>query len=169
MLAISAGLLVGGTVLIGVVPAVASTPQVTKVKADKSCIEHTYIEKLGTYYPGVTTANEIGTYGTYHDPILDSSGTTQLGTGVGTLDVLYKRPSDGHIIEYTTEQYQFADGTVVVSDYFDRTNLLAFKWVSESAKGTSGAYLGMSGKVTSRVISFTAPGYPALDKFILCK
>jgi Allene oxide cyclase barrel like domain len=166
-MATSVAALVGCAALIGIVSAPASTAQTAKATGN-SCINLTYIEKLGTYYPGYTSPTGIGTYGTYLDQIFTADGKTQVASGVGTLDLLYKR-QDGHIIEYTTEQYQFTDGTIVISDFYDRTNFIAKKWVAEYAKGTSGRYLGLTGEVKSVLLDFTPPSYPAIDKFVLCR
>jgi hypothetical protein len=167
-LAISAAVLASCAVFIGVTPAAASTPDAGKAKHDKKCIELHFIEKLAAAYPG-TPVTGVGALGNFFDKLYALDGATQVGTGVGTYNLLYQRPSDGHIIEYATEQDQLPGGTVAITGYFDRTALFAFQRVTLQAKGTSGEYLGYSGTESSVMISLTEPGFPETADFVLCR
>jgi hypothetical protein len=167
-LAISAAVLASCVAFVGVTPAAASTPQASKAGDDKKCVELTFIEKIAAFYPG-SAQTGVDAFGNFFDKLYDPTGTTQMGTGVGTYEILYQRPSDGHIFEYSTEQDQFPGGTVVITGYFDRTAMFAFQWIALTVKGTSGQYLGYSGTVKSKILSLTEPGAPAQDVFNLCR
>jgi hypothetical protein len=162
-------LLVACTLFAGITPAAASTSQNAKANADApECVELHFIEKLAAVYPA-NTVSGVGSFGNFFDKLYAQDGTTQVGIGVGTFNLLYQRPSDGHIIEFATEQDQLPGGTVVITGFFDRTDLLTFNRVQLSAEGTSGQYLGMSGSESSIMISLTEPGFPETADFTLCR
>jgi hypothetical protein len=158
-------LLAAGTLFAGIMP--ASVAQATNDN-NGECTQLRFIEKIAAFYPG-SSVTGVGAFGNFLDKLYAQDGTTQVGIGVGTYILLYQRPSDGHVFEYSTEQDQLPGGTVVISGYFDRTAMFEFQWVTLSVTGTSGQYLGMSGTVESRVQSFTEPGAPADDVFTLCR
>jgi hypothetical protein len=172
-LAFSAAVLAGCAVFIGVTPAVASTPQAASNR-EKKCIQIHLFENTAAFYRA-NAETGVGAIGNYLDRLYDSgSFSNQIGTGVGTYDVVFQRPSDGHLFEFSTENDVLPDGSFVISDYFDRTAMLANEWVGGlngagmSVKGTGGLYRGMTGTVKWRVLSFTQPGIPTELEYVLC-
>jgi hypothetical protein len=75
----------------------------------------------------------------------------RIGTSIGAMIILYKRPSDGHLIEYIVEQIQLKDGSLASEAYLDRTDVLAQNICEQSLWGTSGRYAGMRGTRKYRI------------------
>ena len=158
----------------GGTPAGASTPQLGAAAKGKDCIHLHFFENTTAYYRG-NSATGVGAVGSYHDRLWASSAfAKQIGAGMGTFAVTSQDSVSGDLIEYSTEQDQFAGGSFVISDYFDRTLMLAGHWVGGTdgagmyVKGTSGRYLGMTGKVVWRILSLTKTGVPTELKYVLC-
>jgi hypothetical protein len=168
-------LLAGCGLLVGITPATASGVPTADDYSDKGCIQLHIFENTKQFYLG-NTLTGVGAAGNYLDRLYSSGDfSTQIGNGVGTYDLVYQRTSDGHMIEYSTEHDQFAEGSFVISDYFDRTAMFAMEWVGGEngqgmkVRGVSGKYLGMTGTVKWRVLSFTQPGIPTELIYVLCR
>jgi Allene oxide cyclase barrel like domain len=138
------------------------------------CISIDLYENTSAYYVG-NSSTSLGAIGSYHDVLWSSASlTTKVGTGMGTYVITNRDSASNDLIEYSTEQDQFPDGSFVISDYFDRTKMQAGQWIGGlngqgmQVTGTSGRYLGMSGKVVWHVISLSAPGAPSELKYQLC-
>ncbi|GAA2345381.1 allene oxide cyclase barrel-like domain-containing protein [Dactylosporangium salmoneum] len=110
----------------------------------------------------------VGLQLTYFDSVYDPSGTTKVGDAAGVNSMVEKRASDGHIIQYVTQQYTFADGSLVASGSMDRSDVIGQKWVGTPVYGTAGRYLGLAGTWTWRLVDLTDPTAPAVVKFTLC-
>jgi len=105
------------------------------------------IEKVTIAHTNSTEAPETwgpGFMTTYWCDVFDTSNNL-IGTSVGTMIILYKRPSDGHLIEYISEQIQLKDGAFHAAGYVDRSDVFAQDWCGYPAVGISGRYEGMTG------------------------
>jgi Allene oxide cyclase barrel like domain len=138
------------------------------------CITLHFYENTSKYYVG-NNATGVGAVGSYHDVLwADKKLTKRIGAGMGTFAVVSTDPSTQDLVEYSTEQDVFPDGSFVVSDYFDRTKMLGGQWVGGTngtgmyVTGTVGRYLGMTGKALWRILSLGTPGVPTELKYTLC-
>lgn len=105
------------------------------------------VDATVAYHPLNTPADRgVGTLGTYDDTIYaDTTLDTKIGLAAGTLELVRKVPSNGHLIEVLEELLQLADGSIQFGSAFDRTALLAGATVKQRAIGTKGRYLGYTG------------------------
>lgn len=99
------------------------------------------------YHPLNTPADQgVGTLGSYDDTIFsDAQLTTKIGLAAGTLELVRKDPSNGHLIEVLNEQMQLSDGSIQFGSTFDRTAVLGGAAVKQRAFGTQGRYAGYAG------------------------
>src|SRR5882724_6384399 len=95
----------------------------------------------------------IGWVALYFDDLYTEDESELIGRAFGVNQAIYKRESDGHIIQYVTEQFQLPEGNLVAEGPIDRERVVAQEWVSIPVKGTSGLYLGMTGLWSWRIIS----------------
>lgn len=109
----------------------------------------------------------VGWVALYFDDLYDSTDTELIGKAFGVNHAIYKRPSDGHIIQYVTEQFQLPDGCLVAEGAIDRVAVITQQWVSIPVKGISGLYLGMSGLWSWRITSVTDPLIPLVSNITL--
>lgn len=84
-----------------------------------------------------------------------------IGTSVGTMIILKKRQSDGHLIEYISEQIQLKDGTFAAAGIVDRSDVFAQNWAGYPITGTSGRYLGMTGMRRWKIMTLSGQ-YPLI-------
>jgi hypothetical protein len=89
-----------------------------------------------------------------------------IGTSIGTMIILYRRPSDGHLIEYCSEQIQLKDGAFAAAGFIDREDVLSQRWISYPVVGTGGRYKGMTGNRRYR-INKLADQYPLIAEIEL--
>ena len=89
-----------------------------------------------------------------------------IGTSIGTMIILYRRPSDGHLIEYCSEQIQLKDGSFAAGGFIDRNDVLSQNWISYPVIGTGGRYKGMTGNRKYR-INKLADQYPLIAEIEL--
>lgn len=99
------------------------------------------------YHPLNTPADQgVGTLGSYDDTIYaDAKLDTKLGLAAGTLELVRKDPSTGHLIEVLHELVQLSDGSLQFGSTFDRTAVLGGAAVEQRAVGTQGRYAGYAG------------------------
>lgn len=99
------------------------------------------------YHPLNTPPDQgVGTLGSYDDTIYsDAKLDTKVGLAVGTLELVRKDPSNGHLIEVLNELVQLSDGSIQFGSMFDRTAVLGGAAVSQRAVGTKGRYSGYTG------------------------
>ena len=86
----------------------------------------------------------VGLRSTYRDEIYD--GDSKIGTADGEVEVVYIRPSDGHVMAKVHDLHRFQDGTVELTGLFDlneQATLGTRIWLF--ATGQSGRYAGMRG------------------------
>jgi hypothetical protein len=105
------------------------------------------VDATVAFHPLNTPADHgVGTLGTYEDIIYsDTTLGTKTGLGAGTLELVSKDPSNGHLIEFLDQLSQFGDGSIQFSGPFDRTALFAGTAVKQRTIGTKGRYLGYTG------------------------
>lgn len=163
------------TAVAGVIGLVGTmtVPQMASANHTKECVTLNLIERLDSFDlkspPGTT---DVGLFGTFVDKAYWTLDSTEvIATGIGTFDVLYKRPSDGHLIEFVTEQWQFPDGDFMMTGYVDRWDLVNSKMIVDQLTGMSGKYAGMKGTLRWYVPppNWEMPGYPAVEEFHVCR
>ncbi|HEU5333406.1 MAG TPA: hypothetical protein VFU73_11585 [Actinocrinis sp.] len=162
-----AGVAISGAA-VGVIPASAAAGKTAD--AGHRCVHLTVIEPTIRIYTSVPVDPAVGpTPGVqvaYFDPLQDSAGN-QIGQSVGQVDMLYTRAADGHLIEDIAENLQLADGTLMSAAVYDRVQVLSGNWVSAPIRGVSGAYSGMSGTWSFRLLSHVAP-FPVQEEISMC-
>ena len=143
--------------------AFGSTPQ-------RGCVSLDVVDRsVQAYILPKSSTGPVGTLATYSTVVNDAADKTQVGSAVGTVAVLYTRPSDRHIIEYRTEQMRLADGTIAYHDFEDRTAVALGKVMHSRVQGTSGRYAGMTGRMDWQVFG-TAVGHNRVPTHIeLCR
>jgi hypothetical protein len=115
---------------------------------------------------------DIGLFGTYTEKIYATPTSTEvIATGLGTFDVTEKRPSDGHIIKYVAEEWQFPDGDVAVAGDVDNYNVQNGLKNVLPLRGLNKKYAGMYGTLSWTVPtdSWNQPGWPTPETFHFCK
>jgi hypothetical protein len=89
-----------------------------------------------------------------------------IGTSVSTMIILYERPSDGHMIEYISEQVQLKDGCFAAVGTVDRSDVFAQNWAGYPAVGLSGRYAGMTGHRKWKIMELSGQ-YPLISEIEL--
>jgi hypothetical protein len=152
-------------------PAVAGTAR--HVAGHRTCVSYHYTEvmtKLETNgTPGVDVpAGFESTWLDYLYPF--GTRTGQVGTATGNMDIVEKRASDGHGIEYQYELFHLPDGVFTAQSAFDRTSVIDGTWITQPVTGLTGRYQGWSGTWTWRAVPGADPtGVPDFeDKFLIC-
>ncbi|MFH9674947.1 hypothetical protein ACH4L5_22140 [Streptomyces sp. NPDC017405] len=79
----------------------------------------------------------------YHDQIYDASGTL-IGAVAGRLEIVHRRPADGHMFAVRTEDVRLLGHTLRFTGLNDITAEFAGAWVSVPGVGLTGEYLGRS-------------------------
>jgi len=105
------------------------------------------VDATVAFHPLNTPADQgVGTLGSYDDTIYsDAKLDTKIGLAAGTLELVQKVPSNGHLIEVLNELMQLTDGSIQFGSAFDRTAVLAGAAVTQRAVGTKGRYFGYTG------------------------
>jgi hypothetical protein len=160
--------------LAGVLPASASVSQAAargvKVEHAEGCIKLNLIDRITNFY---TNANvppssvSVGFKSAHFDQLYDSTGSTVVGSAVGTVDITNQLPS-GDVIEYLADQLQFPEGTLLAAGAYNHTSVVAQQWQSGRIKGTSGRYQGMRGVFNWRILTLTALGTSVQENIVLC-
>ncbi|MCX5065746.1 hypothetical protein OOJ91_07610 [Micromonospora lupini] len=109
----------------------------------------------------------VGWVALYFDDLYDESGTELIGKAYGVNHAIGERKSDGHMIQYVTEQFHLEDGSLCAEGPMDREAVIAQEWVQIPVKGTAGIYLGMSGLWSWRLIDLTDPLIPLVSNIKL--
>jgi hypothetical protein len=91
--------------------------------------------------------------------VFDTEGRL-IGNSAGSMTILGEDPETGHLLEHITEQIKLPDGNITAWGTMDRSDVMAQKWVTYRAEGTSGRYLGMTGTRSYRINSFDDPAFP---------
>lgn len=133
------------------IPGAAAAHAAGTTDHDRGCVKLSVVDITVQGYrpPQSQPGAQVGTFGTYTDVVYDSTGTIAVGTAIGSLDIMYQA-ANGDLIQYRTEQWQLAGGTIAYSSREDRT-----QWFNPQhgrVIGTSGSYAGMSGSIDWQVI-----------------
>lgn len=141
-------------------------------QARPGCIVLNMIERTPRWYGNkkVDPRNvPVGFKAIYFDDVYDSAGHKKIGDAAGVNHAIGKRPSDGHMVQYVTQQFQLPDGDLVAEGAMDRSAVIAQHWVSTRIKGLTGRYVGMSGTWSWRLTDLTQPQMPLEEKIVLCR
>jgi hypothetical protein len=103
----------------------------------------------------------------YTDELYDEKGSELIGAAFGVNHAIYKRESDGHMIQYVTEQFQLPEGTLSAEGPMDREAVIAQEWVSIPIRGTGGLFLGMAGLWRWRLFDLSDPLMPLYSNITL--
>lgn len=102
-------------------------------------------EKVSLNYEGGTPdAPQVGESDTYDTVLFDGDGD-QVGTLSGRGKVVYRRPSDDHVMVHYEEELVLPDGTISTVGWIDGNEIQAGCWQTLSATGASGRYEGWKG------------------------
>lgn len=96
------------------------------------------------YQGGTPDAPEVGESDTYDDVLYDAEGR-EVGTLTGRGRVVYKRPTDEHVMLHYQEEVVLPDGRISTAGWIDGNEIQAGNWQSLAATGTSGRYAGWTG------------------------
>jgi hypothetical protein len=122
----------------------------------ESTEEHIFFKEIERVTQAHTNSKETpdkwgpGFMTTYWTDVFNTDNEL-IGNSIGTMIILYKRPSDGHLIEYISEQIQLKDGVLASEAYLDRTDVLEQNVCEQSLRGVSGRYTGMTGSRKYRI------------------
>jgi hypothetical protein len=122
----------------------------------ESTEEHIFFKEIERVTQAHTNSQETpdkwgpGFMTTYWTDVFNTDNEL-IGTSIGTMIILYERPSDGHLIEYICEQIQLKDGCLASEAYLDRTDVLEQNVCEQTLWGTSGRYAGMKGSRKYRI------------------
>jgi len=107
-----------------------------------------------------------GVQATWFCDIVDANGEF-VGNTIGTMTILGEDWRTGHWREHIAEQFIFRDGAITCWGTQDRTDVIAQKWITYRAEGTSGIFFGMNGTRSYQITSLEDDGYPAHGKWEL--
>lgn len=166
----------GAAAAVGVAGALAAaTIGVQGASADskKNCVTLNVLSKFDGYtIISPPEVKDVGLFGTYQEKIYATPTSTEvMATGLGTFDVTEIRPSDGHILKYVAEEWQFPDGDVAVAGIVDNYNVQNGLENVLPLRGLNKKYAGMYGTLrwTVPTDAWNQPGWPTPETFHFCK
>ncbi|MFF2808882.1 hypothetical protein ACFVT2_17205 [Streptomyces sp. NPDC058000] len=113
----------------------------------------------------ITPVPELGQVRYYHDELHTASGD-QIGTVAGRLEIIHRRPSDGHMFAVRTEQVRLLGHTFRFTGLNDITAEFAGAWVSVPGVGLTGDHLGRS---ALRAIHMTPTPRVSDVRIVMCR
>lgn len=123
---------------------------------------------INEYSPPQSPKGPIGAFATYNGLVSDGDDSKVIGTEVGSVNVLYVRAADHHLIESRAELWQLPEGTISYLGLEDRTAMAASQPLHSRVHGTSGAYAGKVGWMDWTVHGDSIQNNWTAEHFVLC-
>lgn len=167
----AAALCVGAALVPGTVAASVSADSAGSVSPDhhRGCVTLDVVDRsVNEYSPPQSPKGPIGAFANYNGLVSNASDTKVIGTEVGSVNVLYVRDGDHHLIESRAELWQFPEGTISYLGLEDRNAMATSQPLHSRVRGTSGVYAGKSGWMDWTAHGDSIENNWTTEHFVLC-